>query len=147
MLTPNVSLFTCRLSAVAIPNSFEYMCRSFMALSVQSTPLIFIVVISSRDKSGELNISGTSAVQIPIISTSLINTAGQRMPCRDRAFPWCSIILNKQKKITVRYKMVNSSLKLCSNAICFILQDFVVERETGLGNSFRRREKLNNLSY
>lgn len=69
-----------------------------MALSVQSTPLIFIVVISSRDKSGELNISGTSAVQIPIISTSLINTAGQRMPCRDRAFPWCSIILNKQKK-------------------------------------------------
>jgi len=37
-----------------------------MALS-----LTFIVVVSSKDKSGELNISGTLAVQIPIISTSL----------------------------------------------------------------------------
>lgn len=29
----------------------------------------------------------------------------------------------------------------------FILQDFVVEREIILGNSFRRREKLHNLFF
>lgn len=47
----------------------------------------------------------------------------------------------------VRYKMVNSRLKLCNNAVWFILQDFVVEREMGLGSSFRKREKHNNLFF
>lgn len=35
--------------------------------------------------------------------------------------------------------MLSIPEKLCNNAIWFILQDFVVERETGVGNSFRRR--------
>lgn len=60
--TPDDSLFSCRLTAVTTPNSFQYMSVSFMPLSVQSTSLISIVVVSSIDKSGELNISGNSAV-------------------------------------------------------------------------------------
>lgn len=43
--------------------------------------------------------------------------------------------------------MLNTPEKLHNNATWFILQDFAVEREIGVGNSFRRREKLNNLFF